>query len=140
MGLIKGLRNPRARAPEGSTFYRSSGRSRLLSDVCKQNGMYHSEAFVICCNTETIYIRFIYYNTYRMRLTCLNKLQSKKKSSYEYMSANIWPPRSPDFNHSDFYLWGTLKNLCVQLHLKMKTPHQRVFYVCQTIRNHRVTI
>jgi len=39
--------------------------------------------------------------------------QNKDKSSYEYMSANIWPPRSPDFSPFDFYLWGTLKNFSV---------------------------
>ena len=50
MGLIKGLRNPRVCPPEGSTFYRSPGRSRLLSDVCEQNAMHQSEVFVMYCN------------------------------------------------------------------------------------------
>ena len=59
MGLVKGLRNPRACAPEGSAFYRPPGRSRIVSDICEQNGMYESEVFVVYCNTETINIRFI---------------------------------------------------------------------------------
>jgi hypothetical protein len=28
----------------------------------------------------------------------------------EVISRGLWPPRSPDFNPWDFYLWGTLKD------------------------------
>jgi hypothetical protein len=34
--------------------------------------------------------------------------------------STAWPPRSPDLNPLDFYLWGHLKPVCIKLLLKTK--------------------
>jgi len=40
-----------------------------------------------------------------------NKVQNYLKSKFgdKFMEKIIWPPRSPDLNPCDFYLWGYLK-------------------------------
>jgi len=40
-----------------------------------------------------------------------NKVQNYLKSKFgdKFMDKNRWPPRSPDLNPCDFYLWGYLK-------------------------------
>ena len=42
--------------------------------------------------------------------TC-NRVQNYLKSKFQdrFMDKNRWPPRSPDLNPCDFYLWGYLK-------------------------------
>jgi hypothetical protein len=53
--------------------------------------------------------------------------QNKKKSLYQYMSANSFrstAQQSVDFTSTDFYLRGPLKPWCIHLQLKMKTLHQ----------------
>ena len=41
-----------------------------------------------------------------------NKVQKYLKSKFheKFMDKNKWPPRSPDLNPCDFYLWGYLKS------------------------------
>jgi hypothetical protein len=47
-----------------------------------------------------------------------------------------WPPRSPDFNPLDFYLWGYLKILVYAAPVdKEETLHRRIVDACQTIRS-----
>jgi hypothetical protein len=44
----------------------------------------------------------------------------------------VQPPRSPDLNLLDLYLWGHLKTYSAPIENE-KTLHQRIFYACQTI-------
>jgi hypothetical protein len=47
------------------------------------------------------------------------------------------PPRSPDLNPLDFYLWGHLKTLAYADPVDNKqTLHRRTMDACQTIRNY----
>ena len=47
-----------------------------------------------------------------------------------------WPPRSPDLNPLDFYLWGHLKSLVYSTPVPDATTlQQRIFDCCQIIRN-----
>jgi hypothetical protein len=46
-----------------------------------------------------------------------------------------WPPRSPDLNPLDFYLWGHLKALVYAAPLDNEEAlHHRSVHACQTIR------
>jgi hypothetical protein len=48
-----------------------------------------------------------------------------------------WPPRSPDLNPLNFYLWGHLKTLVYVAPVDSEEAlHHRIVDVCQTIRNH----
>jgi len=45
-----------------------------------------------------------------------------------------------DFSHSDSYLWGHLKPLVYSSSIKnVESLHQRIFCICQTLRNRRLT-
>jgi hypothetical protein len=47
-----------------------------------------------------------------------------------------WPPRSPDLNILDFYLWGHLKTLVYAAPVDNEEAlHRRIMDACQTIRN-----
>jgi hypothetical protein len=47
-----------------------------------------------------------------------------------------WPPRSPDLNPLDFYLWGHLKSLVYATPVDNEEAlHHRIVDACQTIRN-----
>jgi hypothetical protein len=48
-----------------------------------------------------------------------------------------WPPRSPDLNPLDFYLWGHLRTLvyAAPVDNEEALPH-RIVDACQTICNH----
>lgn len=46
-----------------------------------------------------------------------------------------WPPRSPDLNPLDFYLWGHLKSLVYSTPVDdVRTLHARIVAACQTVR------
>jgi hypothetical protein len=48
-----------------------------------------------------------------------------------------WPPRSPDFNPLDFYLWGHLNSLVYAAPVdNEETLHHRIVDACQTVRNY----
>jgi hypothetical protein len=48
-----------------------------------------------------------------------------------------WPPRSPDLNPLDCYLWGHLNTLVYVTPLgKREALHHRTAKACQTIRNY----
>jgi hypothetical protein len=48
-----------------------------------------------------------------------------------------WPPRSPDLNPLNFYLWGHLKTLVYAASVdKEEVLHHRIVETCQTIRNY----
>jgi hypothetical protein len=48
-----------------------------------------------------------------------------------------WPPRSPDLNPLEFYLWGHLKTLVYAAPVDNEEAlHHRIVDVCQAIRNH----
>jgi hypothetical protein len=48
-----------------------------------------------------------------------------------------WPPRSPDLNPLDFYLWGHLNVLVYEAPVdNEKAIHHRTVDACQTIRNY----
>lgn len=45
----------------------------------------------------------------------------------------LWPPRSPDLTHLDFFLWGYLKNLSIETQLLWKwlsCPCSCCMYIC----------
>ena len=43
----------------------------------------------------------------------------KSKFGNKFIPKDLWPPRSPDLNPCDFYLWGYLKSvMCVQPYVK----------------------
>jgi hypothetical protein len=47
-----------------------------------------------------------------------------------------WPPRSPDLNPLDLYLWEHLRTLVYAAPVDTEeTPHQRIVDACQAIRN-----
>jgi hypothetical protein len=49
----------------------------------------------------------------------------------------VWPPRSPDLNALDFYLWGHLNTLVYAAPVdNEETLHHRIVDACQTIRNY----
>jgi hypothetical protein len=50
--------------------------------------------------------------------------------------STAWPPRSPDFNLPDFYLWGRLKSLVYAAPVDNEETLHRIVYACQTIRNY----
>jgi hypothetical protein len=46
-----------------------------------------------------------------------------------------WPPRSPDLNHLDFYLWGHLKSLVYATPVNTQQElWQRVWVACDTVK------
>jgi hypothetical protein len=48
-----------------------------------------------------------------------------------------WPPRSPDLNHLEIYLWGHLKTLVYAAPVDNEEgPHHRIVDACQIIRNY----
>jgi hypothetical protein len=48
-----------------------------------------------------------------------------------------WPPRSPDMNPPDFYLWGRLNTLVYAAPVDNEEAlHHRIVDVCQTIHNY----
>jgi hypothetical protein len=50
---------------------------------------------------------------------------------------SAWPPRSPELNPPDFYLWGHLKTLVYAAPVdNEKALHHRIADACQTIRNY----
>jgi hypothetical protein len=47
-----------------------------------------------------------------------------------------WPPRSPDLNPLDFYLWGHLTTLMYAAPVDNEDAlHRRIVDACQSIRN-----
>ena len=47
-----------------------------------------------------------------------------------------WPPRSPDLNPLDFYLWGHLKSLVYSVPIVDELQlRQRIAYYCNEIKN-----
>ena len=47
-----------------------------------------------------------------------------------------WPPRSPDLNPLDFYLWGHLKALVYRTPIQdVQSLRARIMAGCETIRN-----
>lgn len=47
-----------------------------------------------------------------------------------------WPPRSPDLNPLDYFLWGYLKHLVYSVRVdNLQQLEQRVIHCCQEIRN-----
>jgi hypothetical protein len=46
-----------------------------------------------------------------------------------------WPPRSPDFNPLDVYLWGHLRTLVYAAPVDNIQALHRIVNACQTIRN-----
>jgi hypothetical protein len=49
-----------------------------------------------------------------------------------------WPPRSPDLNPLDLYLWGHLNTLVYAAPVdNEETHHRRIVDACQTIPNYR---
>jgi hypothetical protein len=49
----------------------------------------------------------------------------------------VWPPRSPDFNPLNFYLWGHLQALVYGAPVDNEEAfHHRTVDACQTIRNY----
>ncbi len=34
----------------------------------------------------------------------------KSKFAYSFLNKDMWPPRSPDLNPCDYFLWGFLKD------------------------------
>jgi hypothetical protein len=54
----------------------------------------------------------------------------------EMLSMDRWPPRSPDLNPQDVYLWGHQNPLCMQLLLTMKMHFTIAMWMpVKTIRN-----
>jgi hypothetical protein len=46
-----------------------------------------------------------------------------------------WPPRSPDLNPLDFYLWGHLKSLVYATPVNIQQElWQRVWVACDTVK------
>jgi hypothetical protein len=50
---------------------------------------------------------------------------------------SAWPPRSPDLNPLDFYLWGHLKTIVYTAPVdNERALHRRIVNACQTTRKY----
>jgi hypothetical protein len=53
-----------------------------------------------------------------------------------YKRRATWPPRSPDLNPLDFYLWGYLETLAYAAPVDIdEAHHHRTVDACHTTRN-----